>query len=59
MKSGYLPSRDSGSEFGVQAKGELIQIGINGETYQLSKVQALRLLGEIAATLECCEAMNG
>ena len=21
MKSGYLPSRDSGSEFGVQAKG--------------------------------------
>ena len=53
MKEGYLPSRDSGSEFGVQAKGELIQIDINGETYQLSKVQALRLLGEIAATLEC------
>lgn len=59
MKEGYLPSRDSGSEFGVQAKGELIQIDINGETYQLSKVQALRFLGEIAATLECCEAMNG
>jgi hypothetical protein len=59
MKSGNLPPRDSGSMFGVEMKGQLIQIDINGNTYELTKEQALRLLGEIAATLECSEAMNG
>ena len=56
MKSGILPARDGGIQGAVGPGTDgLIQIDIQGETYMIDRLTAYRLIGEIAATLECIE----
>jgi hypothetical protein len=56
MKSGILPARDGGIQ-GAAGPGTdgLIQIDLQGETFMIDRLTAYRLIGEIAATLECIE----
>ena len=56
MKSGILPARDGGIQVVVGPGTDgLIQIDIQGETFMIDRMTAYRLIGEIAATLECIE----
>lgn len=56
-KTGILPSRDGEPQavIGPTADG-FVQIDICGQTFRLDKETALRMIGELAATLECIEA---
>jgi hypothetical protein len=58
MKAGALPPRDGGILTGVKEESGNVQVSIKGVDYLLGKAEALRLMGEIAATLECMELVK-